>query len=309
MLNEPIGEVLAQSRTNLGKSIKEVEFDTKIRAKHIEALEADDFDTLPGSIYTQGFIKTYANYLGIDPEPLIKSYRNRYLQPSDGDLLNVSSNIRVETKKRPVWLPYAIVAGLAAVLFIGLIAWGGYAKKMSQPKVVVQTIKGKQTLETAVAGVTTSTGAKDGTGANGSDAKNKDNSDSSTTSTTDENKDNKSTDTTETDNNKDAENKDDAKKDGKTSVTVKLTGIDGDGSWVKVYIDGEPEFVGVIDSGESKLFEGDTDVRVRIGNETGMEVMLNGKKVSTKKLDVSKGVIDHTFKDNDGSNQGDSKEN
>jgi cytoskeletal protein RodZ len=308
MLNEPIGEVLAQSRTNLGKSIKEVEFDTKIRAKHIEALEADDFDTLPGSIYTQGFIKTYANYLGIDPEPLIKSYRNRYLQPSDGDLLNVSSNIRVETKKSPAWLPYAIVAGLAVVLFLGLIAWGGYTKnKSKEQKLVVQSIKGKQTFGTVVAGATASTIAKNASDTNNDDSSD---SDSSTTSTTDEKKDNKSTDTTETDGkNKDDENKDNAQKDGKTSVTVKLTGIDGEGSWVKVYVDGEPEFVGVIDSGKSKLFEGDTDVRVRIGNENGMEVMLNGKKISTKKLDVSKGVIDHTFKDNDVNNEGNDKGN
>jgi cytoskeleton protein RodZ len=295
MLNDPIGEVLSQSRINLGKSIKEVEFDTKIRAKHIEALEADNFDTLPGSIYTQGFIKTYANYLGIDPEPLIRSYRNLYIQPVDGDLLNVSSNIRVETKKRPAWVPFAIIAGFFAVLFVALLAWGIYAKNMSkEPTVVVQTIKGKQTLETAIASATTSTipiGDKNNddekTLSSGSTGTTTD--DKRSTTTTSEESDNKQTTTT-------IKNKKGPVKDGKIDVTVKLTGIDGEGSWAKVYVDDEKKFEGVIDAGKTEIFEGDATVRVRIGNAPGMEVMLNGKKISTKNLDISYGIIDHTFK-------------
>lgn len=69
-----IGKALEQSRIKKHLSLLEVEKETKISLKYLEALEKEDFDLLPNKIYTRGFIKIYAQYLKINSEELLKEY-------------------------------------------------------------------------------------------------------------------------------------------------------------------------------------------------------------------------------------------
>ncbi|MHB8841939.1 MAG: helix-turn-helix domain-containing protein [Candidatus Aquicultor sp.] len=267
MNTEPIGQVLSEARIKLGKSIKEVEFDTKIRAKYVEALEQDYFDYLPGNIYTQGFIKTYATYLGIDPEPLVQQYKSLHEQKSTDDLGHVSANMRLRVKKRPPWMIAAVVVGAIGVLFISLIAWGAWVQHAANdPKVVVQDVKTRKPVDTVVAAATTSTTAKKSRG-NDKTVSSGSNSSSSTTDT-----------------------------ELKTNIVVKLTGINSEGSWAKVTVDGEKKYEGVINDGVTKQFKGGESIRVRIGNISGLEVMVNGKRQSKNKLKTTNGIFDKTYK-------------
>ena len=52
--------------------IAEVEAATKIRAKYLRALENDEFGLLPGSTFVKTFLRTYAEYLGLDATLLVK---------------------------------------------------------------------------------------------------------------------------------------------------------------------------------------------------------------------------------------------
>ncbi|MGI8865693.1 MAG: helix-turn-helix domain-containing protein, partial [Rubrobacteraceae bacterium] len=61
-----IGPTLLEARTEKGLSLDDVEQATKIRKRYIEGLERDDYTVLPDAVYVQGFLKTYANYLGLD---------------------------------------------------------------------------------------------------------------------------------------------------------------------------------------------------------------------------------------------------
>jgi len=74
-LTESVGEALRQAREARGISLAEAEEATKVRQKFLEALEQDDFQRLPGEVYRRGFLKSYAIYLGLDPEPLLARYR------------------------------------------------------------------------------------------------------------------------------------------------------------------------------------------------------------------------------------------
>lgn len=69
-----IGEQLAIARRKKGLSIKKAEEATKIRAKFLEALEDDDYDNVPEPVYIKGFIRTYANFLGLNGFKLVKEY-------------------------------------------------------------------------------------------------------------------------------------------------------------------------------------------------------------------------------------------
>lgn len=258
MHNEPIGQILSDARNRLGKSIKEVEFDTKIRAKYLDALERDDFDNLQATIYTQGFIKTYANYLGLDPIPLIQQYRGLYAYKDENNLESLSSNIRVKARKKPAWFKPAVAIGAIIALFIGLIGWGAYQQYVSRdPKVVVQDIKTRKPTSTTVAGTTVTTNAETNKKSNLSSGGTEDNSTG--------------------------------------NVVVKITAIGDTGSWTKVSVDGEKSFEGVIKKGETKEFKGSSSVRARIGNVTNVEIVYNGKKLAKTDYKTVNGIFDKTF--------------
>jgi cytoskeleton protein RodZ len=68
-IQEPgIGRLLEHKRKEQGLSLEEVEQATKIRKRYLTGLERDDYAVLPDAVYARGFLKTYANYLGLDGE-------------------------------------------------------------------------------------------------------------------------------------------------------------------------------------------------------------------------------------------------
>ncbi|MBA3492321.1 MAG: helix-turn-helix domain-containing protein [Rubrobacteraceae bacterium] len=65
-----IGRILEQKRKERGLSLEDVEQATKIRKRYLTGLEREDYAVLPDAVYVRGFLKTYANYLGLDGEDL-----------------------------------------------------------------------------------------------------------------------------------------------------------------------------------------------------------------------------------------------
>jgi cytoskeleton protein RodZ len=72
-----IGPILEKARKERGLSLEEVEHATKIRKRYLAGLEREDYGVLPDAVYAQGFLKTYANYLGLDGEELSRELRDR----------------------------------------------------------------------------------------------------------------------------------------------------------------------------------------------------------------------------------------
>src|SRR5947209_1261300 len=75
---QAIGERLREARMRRKIDIAEVEAKTKIRAKYLRALEHEDFELLPGPTFVKTFLRTYAEYLGLDAQLLIEEYRAQY---------------------------------------------------------------------------------------------------------------------------------------------------------------------------------------------------------------------------------------
>lgn len=76
-----VGSELRSAREELGFSLKDVEQLTNIHARHLEALERDDFDALPNRAWARGFLFTYANRLGLEGERLAQRVFPRRRQP------------------------------------------------------------------------------------------------------------------------------------------------------------------------------------------------------------------------------------
>jgi Helix-turn-helix domain len=110
--------------------LNEVESRTKIRARYLRAMEDEDWDALPGSVYVKSFLRTYADYLGLDSRALVDEFKQRYERPSDQELPPMSplprdgDRDRVRRARRPrmpSWAPVALVlvAVVAALYVVG----------------------------------------------------------------------------------------------------------------------------------------------------------------------------------------------
>jgi len=72
-----IGSTLREARVRRNLTLQQVEEDTKIRVKYVQAMENEDFDIMPGPTYVKGFLRTYSEYLGLDPDVIVGEYRTR----------------------------------------------------------------------------------------------------------------------------------------------------------------------------------------------------------------------------------------
>src|SRR5688500_12029615 len=66
---------LAAARERKGVDLSRAERETKIRVRYLSALERGDYRDLPGAVYTKGFLRNYAIYLGLDPEDVLRQWR------------------------------------------------------------------------------------------------------------------------------------------------------------------------------------------------------------------------------------------
>src|SRR3954464_216126 len=76
-----IGAQLRETRMRRRIDISEVEAATKIRAKYLRALENEEWSVLPGPTYVKTFLRTYAEFLGLDAHLLVDEYGARRIRP------------------------------------------------------------------------------------------------------------------------------------------------------------------------------------------------------------------------------------
>lgn len=76
-----LGEELQKARKARRLTASEVAAGTRMKVQIVQALEEEDFAKIAAPIYAKGFIKLYAEYVGVDPKPLIDEYISRYVSP------------------------------------------------------------------------------------------------------------------------------------------------------------------------------------------------------------------------------------
>lgn len=78
-----IGAILTRAREERGMTFEEASQATKIRKRYLEALELDDYGALPDPVYLLGFVRAYANYLGLDGDRLAEEVKRRRARRRD----------------------------------------------------------------------------------------------------------------------------------------------------------------------------------------------------------------------------------
>jgi hypothetical protein len=120
-----IGNSLRAARERQGLAYPEIELATKIRAKYIRALEAEDFTAIPGDAYMRGFLRTYADYLGLDGEVYVEEYASRNLSSWRDELPPRPARRSVPRRDRPLErrAVLLVLAGLVVVTVLVFVAW------------------------------------------------------------------------------------------------------------------------------------------------------------------------------------------
>jgi cytoskeleton protein RodZ len=78
-----IGNSLREARLRQGLDLARAEDETKVRAKYLQALEDERFEILPAETYVKGFLRTYAEYLGLDGQVYIDEFNSRFASSED----------------------------------------------------------------------------------------------------------------------------------------------------------------------------------------------------------------------------------
>lgn len=123
-----LGEMLRSARESRGLDRARIERDTRIRERYLSALERGAYDELPGEVYARGFLRTYAAYLGIDPETATALYRIETGVPV-GQRARPSSPRRASGRPQPrafAVAPGVVAAAVLTVLVGALIAYLAY---------------------------------------------------------------------------------------------------------------------------------------------------------------------------------------
>ena len=121
-----IGSTLRETRIRKKIDITTVEEATKIRAKYLRAIENEEWGVLPGPTYVKTFLRTYAQYLGLDAHLLVDEYAARFEEPEELELPAFSREQRIRTRVRRVGPPSRLAAagGVALAILVFLLVLG-----------------------------------------------------------------------------------------------------------------------------------------------------------------------------------------
>lgn len=115
-----LGEKLKKLRSERRISLAEVYKSTKIQVKYLEYLEDGEYDKLPAKVYVKGFLRSYANFLGVSESYLIKLYERE-----QGIQENIKNTSQEEKIAEPIKFPKFIITPKIMVMSaVGLLVFG-----------------------------------------------------------------------------------------------------------------------------------------------------------------------------------------
>ena len=125
---------LAAARERKGVDLARAERDTKIRVRYLSALESGDYRDLPGAVYTKGFLRNYALYLGLDPEDVLRQWRRERGEATAPEPVIVPPRPLAEPARPLNFSPQVVVAALlTAGVVLFFIYLGAQLLRYSRP--------------------------------------------------------------------------------------------------------------------------------------------------------------------------------
>jgi cytoskeletal protein RodZ len=268
-MSETVGQLLRATREAKGQTLEDVERVTRIRAKHLAAIEADQFAALPSTAHARGFLKNYAEHLGLDTATLLTAYEAQVhkrsllsLRPApprkepivQGPVrpkvppLKAAQAARapgrspqVRLRRRPRLLSADVVfAAVIMVLMVALLFWGGTQLATTLASAATPTVSllaGLNTPDPAAATAAALATATERPAATPTPL---------------------------------------PPTPAGAFSGVNVTVVAELRTWVSVKVDGEEVYAGLLPPGEQRDFTGLTQVEIATGNGRGTRIIFNG---------------------------------
>ena len=134
-----IGNSLREARMRRGIEFPQAEAAIKIRGKYLRALEDEQFDVLPAETYVKGFLRTYAEFLGLDGQLYVDEYNSRFVTGEEYELRRGQprrSSARPQQRSRRTETNIVLIAlaAIAVLTVIVISAWTSSNGTDNKPK-------------------------------------------------------------------------------------------------------------------------------------------------------------------------------
>ena len=117
-----VGEILKNTREAKGITIEQVAEATSIRVLYLEAIENEQFNLVPGEVYLKGFIRNYANYIGLNGPAMVEKYKEqveankKHEHPVQADTNDIKHKSPEQINQRKTKLAKADVSAIKSLL-------------------------------------------------------------------------------------------------------------------------------------------------------------------------------------------------
>jgi len=138
----PVGEILRRARLHYGQTLAQVESVLRIKASQLEAIEEGDIDKLPGRVYAIGFVRAYAEYLGLDGNKVVGLFKNQAV----GNKTRPELSFPVTASESKLPNRYILI-GSFAFLIITIIGWVMFSSGDDAVMKDVRTISAAPVIE------------------------------------------------------------------------------------------------------------------------------------------------------------------
>ncbi len=116
---ESIGDKLRLAREKNNYTIEQVSRDTHVAKRFLKALEDEDFSVFPGETYAMGFLRNYAEYLGLNAEELVGLYRSLKIQEQPLPMIELlESRPKINTRQLVIIAAAIVVVGIGGLLIL-----------------------------------------------------------------------------------------------------------------------------------------------------------------------------------------------
>jgi len=112
---ESPGKFLRKERETRNISLVEISDFTKIKERHLKAIEEDRYELLPPTLYVKGFLKVYARYLALDPKNILLQYQNYLESLTPPEPIELPREVPHPRKSVRPWFLFSLI--FAAILF------------------------------------------------------------------------------------------------------------------------------------------------------------------------------------------------
>src|SRR5271169_4353381 len=138
-----IGNSLREARVRQGLDYAQIELGTKIRSKYIKALEDEQFGVLPAQPYVKGFLRTYAEFLGLDGQLYVDEYNSRFVVEGQEDAPPIARRPPTARARRDRGFERKVVLlallGIAGLTALVIVAWKFGGGASNSPAVVTNS--------------------------------------------------------------------------------------------------------------------------------------------------------------------------